>query len=77
MGIAMRARVLFLLPLLCLGCHHDKYGLKTKYEEELVVPPEEPRYNNPPESEYKKPPPKPDFKPGPGGAGGSMGRGGM
>ena len=76
-GTVMPCRALILLALLgSAGCQHDKYGLKTKYEEELVVPPEEPRYNNPPESEYKPPPPKKEFRPGPGSGGGMGGMGG-
>ncbi|CAN5541063.1 hypothetical protein BH11PLA2_BH11PLA2_28010 [soil metagenome] len=70
----------FTLGLIAVaGCHHDKYGLKTTRKEELVLPPDEGRFNNPPESEYKKPPAKKEFKPGPGGGGpgGGMGRGGM
>jgi hypothetical protein len=66
----------FVALLVSLGCHHDKYGIKTSHPEELTVPPDEPRYNNPPQSEYKKPPPKKEFRPGmgaPGGPGGGMG----
>ena len=75
----MRAGALISFSLLALsGCHHDKYGLKTKHPEELVVPPDDARFNNPPQSEYKKPPPKKEFKPGPGMGGPGMGgRGGM
>lgn len=73
----MSGRALLPFLLVALGCHTDKYGLKTKHAEEMVVPPDEPRFNNPPESEYKKPAPKKEFRPGPGGGGGMMGgRGG-
>jgi hypothetical protein len=64
-----------------LGCHHDKYNLSAKFDEEYVVPPNEPRFNNPPESGYKKPPKKKQDdvrnQPGltPGGGGGGVGRG--
>lgn len=67
-------RLALLLLAASLGCHHDKYGLKVKHPEELVVPPNEPRFNNPPESGYKKPPPKKEFRPGPA-PGGMPGRG--
>jgi hypothetical protein len=59
------------------GCHHDKYGLKTTRAEEMVLPPDEARFNNPPESEYKKPTPKKEFRPGPGSMGGGPTRPGM
>jgi hypothetical protein len=73
----MPCRALIPFALLALaGCHHDKYGLKTKHEEELVVPPDDARFNNPPESEYKPPAPKKEFRPGPGMGGGGGGMGG-
>lgn len=37
------------------GCHRDKYNLSAKFEEDYVLPPDEPRFNNPPESGYRKP----------------------
>jgi len=73
---ALRGITLALLLALA-GCHHDKYGLKAKHPEELVIPPNEPRFNNPPQSEYKKPPPKKEFRPGPGMGGPGMGGPGM
>jgi hypothetical protein len=72
----MALRIAVLLSLAALGCHHDKYGLKAKHPEEMVLPPDEPRFNNPPQSEYKKPDRKKEVRPGPGG-GGSMGGPGM
>lgn len=36
------------------GCHRDKYNLSAKFEEDYVLPPDEPRFNNPPESGYRK-----------------------
>lgn len=74
--MVVRAMALFLLIGLVLGCAKDKYGLKTKHAEEMVLPPDEPRFNNPPQSEYKKPVPKKEFRPGPG-MGGSMNGPGM
>jgi hypothetical protein len=45
------------------GCHHDKYGLKSKYKEEIFLPPTgEARFDNPPAEEYRKRPPKPEDK---------------
>lgn len=75
----MAVRSLLLIAGIALvGCHHDKYGLKAKHPEELVTPPDDPRFNNPPQSEYKKPPAKKEFRPGPGmGGPGTRGMGGM
>ncbi|QEL14963.1 hypothetical protein [Limnoglobus roseus] len=38
-----------------VGCHHDKYNLTAKFEEDYVLPPDEARFNNPPEAGYKRP----------------------
>jgi hypothetical protein len=40
------------------GCHTDKYGLMYKPKEELILPADEPRFNNPPSAPYKKRPAK-------------------
>lgn len=40
------------------GCHHDKYNLAYTPKEEMILPPDEPRFNNPPEEKYKKPKPR-------------------
>lgn len=55
------------------GCHKDKYNLSAKFEEEYVLPPDEPRFNNPPESGYRKPSKKreSDVRNTPGGIGGA------
>lgn len=54
------------------GCHRDKYNLSAKFEEEYVLPPDEPRFNDPPESGYRKSPKKrdTDVRNMPGGFGG-------
>lgn len=46
---------LTLVSFAAAGCHKDKYNLSAKFEEDYVLPPDEPRFNNPPESGYKKP----------------------
>ena len=45
----------FVSLVAALGCHKDKYHMSAKFEEDYVLPPDEPRFNNPPESGYKKP----------------------
>lgn len=83
-GVSMRRTLLALavVPLFAaVGCHHDKYNLAAKFEEDYVLPPDEARFNNPPESGYKRPPKKKtdDIRnsPGLGSNGGSaMGAGG-
>lgn len=82
-GFAMR-RTLIALTLVSLvaavGCHRDKYNLSAKFEEDYVLPPDEPRFNNPPESGYKKPAKKKsdDIRNSPGlGSNGGGGGGGM
>jgi hypothetical protein len=61
------------------GCHRDKYNLSAKFDEEYVLPPDEPRFNNPPESGYKKPTRKreSDVRNSPGGPGGGGQTGGL
>lgn len=70
--------VLFALVLVSFaatGCHRDKYNLAAKFEEDYVLPPDEPRFNNPPESGYRRPAKKKetDIRNQPGlGSGGGM-----
>ncbi|MBL8864223.1 MAG: hypothetical protein KF873_09600 [Gemmataceae bacterium] len=74
-------RMLYTLAVVSLvagaGCHKDKYNLSAKFEEDYVLPPDEPRFNNPPESGYRKPSKKreSDVRNAPGGLGGAS-RGG-
>lgn len=52
---SLRAVGLFVALAAPLGCHHDKYGLDPKRTEEVVLPPDEPRYNLPDKAGYRKP----------------------
>lgn len=39
-----------------LGCHHDKQNVGYTPKEQVVLPSDEPRFNNPPAAEYRKRP---------------------
>jgi hypothetical protein len=75
LGKAVLFAVLTAGLVVAAGCHHDKYGIKEKYKEEVFLPPKgEARFDNPPSEEYRRPPPKPQDKSL---LGGGMGRGPM
>jgi hypothetical protein len=61
-GKAVLFAVVTTLLVVVVGCHHDKYGLRSKHKEEVYLPPDQARFNNPPSEEYRRPPPKPQDK---------------
>ncbi|HEX4610777.1 MAG TPA: hypothetical protein VH092_21485 [Urbifossiella sp.] len=61
-GKALAAAGLAAAVMAVVGCHHDKYGLGFKPKEEIVLPPNEARFDNPPSAPYKKRPVKGDEK---------------
>jgi hypothetical protein len=72
-GKAITFAVLTALLVAAAGCHHDKYGIRQKFKEEVYLPPEgQARFDRPPAEEYRKPPPKPQDKSLMGGGGGGM-----
>ncbi|HJZ59524.1 MAG TPA: hypothetical protein VKE74_31560 [Gemmataceae bacterium] len=59
LGKAALFAILTAAVVVAAGCHHDKYGLKSKYKEEIFLPPKgEARFDEPPAEEWRKPPPK-------------------
>lgn len=73
-GKAVVVAVFTALFVAAIGCHHDKYGIRTKFKEEAYLPPTgQARFDNPPSEEYRKPPPKPQDKSLMGGGGGGAG----
>ena len=58
-GKAVVFAVFTALIVAAVGCHHDKYGIRTKFKEEVYIPPTgQARFDNPPAEEYRRPPPK-------------------
>jgi hypothetical protein len=52
----MRALLVLVVALAAVGCYHDKYGLNGSKQEDYLLPPDEPRYNQPDTATYRAPP---------------------